>query len=128
LRRSSTPGLRAQQDASVARRDQAAFAYRKTALTAFKEVKDALAAADRLEQQELDIAAEREALAKAYRLASNRYRAGYSPYLDQLEAQRSLLSADLQLVQARSDRLNAAVTFYQALGGGWRIDAAPAAH
>jgi outer membrane protein TolC len=111
--------LRAQRDVAVARRDQAAFAYRKAALTAFKEVEDALAAADRTAQQERDVAAQREALAEAYRLASNRYRAGYSPYLDQLEAQRSLLAADLQLVQVRSDRLNAAVALYQALGGGW---------
>lgn len=66
--------------------------------------------------------AQREALAEAYRLAANRYRAGYSPYLDQLEAQRGLLAADLQLVQIRADRLNAAVSLYQALGGGWTLD------
>jgi NodT family efflux transporter outer membrane factor (OMF) lipoprotein len=111
--------LSAQRDVTVARRDQAAFAYRKAALTAFKEVEDALAAADRTAQQERNVAAQREALAEAYQLASNRYRAGYSPYLDQLDAQRSLLAADLQLVQVRSDRLNAAVALYQALGGGW---------
>jgi len=115
--------LRAQQGVAVARRDQAAFAYRKAALTAFKEVEDALAAADRNAQQEQDVAAQRDALAEAYRLASNRYRAGYSPYLDQLEAQRSLLNAELQLVQIRADRLNAAVALYQALGGGWNAEA-----
>jgi outer membrane protein TolC len=104
---------------AVARRDQAAFAYRKAALTAFREVEDALAAEDRLEAQERDLAAGREALAEAFRLATNRYRAGYSPYLDQLEAQRGLLNAELQLVQARTDRLTAAVALYQALGGGW---------
>ena len=117
--------LRAQQDVAVARRDQAAFAYRKAALTAFREVEDALAAVDRLGVQEGEVAAQREALADAYRLATNRYRAGYSPYLDQLEAQRSLLAADLLLVQVRADRLNAAVALYQALGGGWRADERP---
>ena len=115
--------LRAQRDVAVARRDQAAFAYRKAALTAFKEVEDALAAAERTAQQERDIAAQRESLADVYRLASNRYRAGYSPYLDQLDAQRSLLAAELQLVQVRTDRLTAAVSLYQALGGGWTADA-----
>ena len=111
--------LRAQRDAAVARRDQAAFVYRKTALNAFREVEDALAAVDRTAVQERDVAAQRAALAEAYRLASNRYRAGYSPYLDQLEAQRGLLAADVQLVLVRTDRLNAAVSLYQALGGGW---------
>ncbi len=111
--------LRALRDAAVARRDQAAFVYRKTALNAFREVEDALAAVDRTAVQERDVAAQRAALAEAYRLASNRYRAGYSPYLDQLEAQRGLLAADVQLVLVRTDRLNAAVSLYQALGGGW---------
>ena len=114
--------LRAQRDVAVARRDQAAFSYRKAALTAFKEVEDALAAAERIAQQEQDVAAQRASLAEAYRLASNRYRAGYAPYLDQLDAQRSLLAADLQLVQVKTDRLSAAVSLYQALGGGWTAD------
>jgi NodT family efflux transporter outer membrane factor (OMF) lipoprotein len=111
--------LRAQQDIAAARRDQAAFAYRKTALNAFREVEDALAAIDRTSEQEQAVAAQRAALAEAYRLATNRYKAGYSPYLDQLEVQRGLLSAELSLVQIRADRLNAAVSLYQALGGGW---------
>ncbi|MEJ0043393.1 MAG: TolC family protein [Rhizomicrobium sp.] len=52
-------------------------------------------------------------------LATSRYREGYSPYLDQLDAERGLLSTELALVQARSDRLTAVVTLSQALGGGW---------
>lgn len=118
--------LRAQRDGATARRDQAAFAYRKATLTAFREVEDALAAVDRTALQERDLGAERDALGEAFRLASNRYRAGYSPYLDQLEAQRGLLTADLQLAQVRTDRLNAAVTLYQALGGGWQPDSGAA--
>jgi outer membrane protein TolC len=58
-------------------------------------------------------------LARALVQATNRYRAGYSSYLEQLDAQRGLLSADLSLVQANSDRLTAAVSLFQALGGGW---------
>jgi outer membrane protein TolC len=33
-----------------------------------------------------------------------------------------LLSAELALVQTRSDQLTAAVSLYQALGGGWNAD------
>ncbi|MBC9032304.1 efflux transporter outer membrane subunit [Sphingomonas sp. JC676] len=115
--------LHAQQDAAAARRDQAAFTYRKTALTAFREVEDSLAAVDRVAEQERVIEAQRISLAEVLRLATNRYRAGYSPYLEQLDAQRALLSAELSLVQARSDRLSASVSLYQALGGGWSPDA-----
>ena len=112
--------LEAGQDAAIARRDQAAFTYRKTALTAFKEVEDALQAVKRDEEQEQALVAQRDSLARALTLATNRYREGYSPYLDQLDAQRGLLTAQLALVRARVDRLNALVTLYQCLGGGWR--------
>jgi len=111
--------LRAQADAAAARRDAAAFAYRRTALTAFREVDDSLAGVLRSGQQATALAAQRAALAGALRNASNRYRAGYSSYIDQLDAQRGLLTAELTLIQAQADRLNAYVTLYQALGGGW---------
>ena len=112
--------LKAQQETVAARRDQAAFAYRRAALTAFREVEDALASDQRLSEQEAALVAQRDVLARTLTLATNRYRAGYSPYLDQLDAERGLLSADLALVQSRADRLNAVVSLYQALGGGWR--------
>jgi len=112
--------LKAQQETVAARRDQAAFAYRRAALTAFREVEDALASDQRLSEQEAAVLAQRDILARTLTLATNRYRAGYSPYLDQLDAERGLLSADLALVQSRADRLNAVVSLYQALGGGWR--------
>uniref|UniRef100_UPI001BD2AE00 efflux transporter outer membrane subunit n=1 Tax=Sphingomonas sp. dw_22 TaxID=2721175 RepID=UPI001BD2AE00 len=115
--------LTAQQDAAAARRDQAAFAYRKAALTAFREVEDSLAGVSRIAEQEQVIEGQRTSLAEVLRLATNRYRAGYSPYLEQLDAQRALLSAELALVQARADRLSASVSLYQALGGGWSPDA-----
>ena len=111
--------LEGEQDAATARRDQAAFAYRKTALAAFDEVEDALAAVQRDGEQEQVLISQRDAFDRAFKLASNRYSAGYSPYLDQIDAQRELLSAQLALVQARADRLTAAVQLYQSLGGGW---------
>ena len=111
--------LHAQADAAAARRDQAAYAYRKTALNAFREVEDALAAVQRTSEQELVLRQERDVLARALVQATKRYLAGYSSYLEQLDAQRGLLSADLSLVQAGNSRLSATVTLFQALGGGW---------
>ena len=53
------------------------------------------------------------------RHARNRYEAGYSSYLEQLDAQRALLNTELTLAQIQGDRLSACVALYQALGGGW---------
>ena len=111
--------LRAQAEAAQAGREQALEAYRKTVLSAFGEVENALAAIDSLDRQLGEMQAQRDALAEALRHAHNRYRAGYSSYLDELVAQRALLAAELALVQLRADRLNARVILYRALGGGW---------
>ena len=111
--------LRANVDAATARRDQAAFAYQRVALQAFRETEDALVAIDRLSAQKIVLTAQRAAVADALRHATNRYRAGYSPYLEQLDAQRALLSIELSLVQLRTDELTARVSLYQTLGGGW---------
>lgn len=111
----------AQFDTAVARRDQAAFAYRRTVLTAFREVEDNLAATARLREQLASLEAQRVALASALGHARNRYEAGYSAYLEQLDAQRALLNAELSLVQAKADALNATVGVFQSLGGGWSI-------
>ncbi len=111
--------LTGQTEAAAGQRDQAAFAYRKAALGAFREVEDALAAIQRLDEQVVAATAQRDALQNALRRATNRYREGYSPYLEQLDAERQLLGAQLGLVQARTDALNARVQLYAALGGGW---------
>lgn len=115
--------LRAGVETAAARRDQAAFAYRRAALTAFREVEDALANVASLRRQRAIAEAQRAAIADARRHASNRYRAGYSSYLEELDAQRALLQADLGLVQLRSDQMTALVTLYQVLGGGWDVGA-----
>lgn len=112
--------LRAQSDVAASRRDQAAFAYRRTVLTSFREVEDGLAAVDRLGAQQSLVTAQVDALSDAVRFATNRYREGYAPYLDQIDAQRNLLSAQLVAIQVETDRLNAIVTLYQAMGGGWQ--------
>ncbi|HEX7782392.1 MAG TPA: efflux transporter outer membrane subunit [Sphingobium sp.] len=115
--------LRAGAESAGAQRDQAAFAYRKAALTAFREVEDALVSAKQSDEQARILAAQRDALSQGLRYATNRYKAGYSPYLEQLDAQRGLLGAELTLIQAQADALTARVALYQAMGGGWSAEA-----
>lgn len=116
--------LTAQAEAAAGQRDQAAFAYRRAVLTGFREVEDGLAAVRRLDEQLALATHQRDALAAGVKLATNRYREGYSPFLEQLDAQRQLLTAELNLAQIRTDAFNARVQLYQALGGGWNRDAA----
>jgi NodT family efflux transporter outer membrane factor (OMF) lipoprotein len=113
--------LTAQANNALARRDEAAFTYQKVALNAFREVDDGLTGQTLLVKQETQLDSQRQAQAKAYNLAVERYGEGYTSYIEQLDAERGLLAADLALVQIRQDRLKASIGLYQALGGGWQM-------
>ncbi len=111
--------LRANLQASEAREQQALIQYRESILQAFREVDDALvfhgkAREIRLER-ERRVAAARQALT----LANLRYANGVSSYLDVLDTQRQLFSAETELAQITRDQLIAVVQVYKALGGGW---------
>ncbi|WP_395396095.1 efflux transporter outer membrane subunit (plasmid) [Novosphingobium sp. BL-8A] len=115
--------LRAGAESAAAQRDNAALAYRKAALTAFREVEDALGSVREADERMTSLTAQRTADAEGLRLATNRRREGYSPYLEQLVAQRGLLNVELSLVQARTAALQARVVLYLAMGGGWSGEA-----
>jgi multidrug efflux system outer membrane protein len=53
------------------------------------------------------------------RLAQIRYRKGMVNYLDVLDAQRAVLTAENQLVFTERVRLTEMVSLFKALGGGW---------
>src|SRR3546814_3297596 len=72
-------------------------------LAAFREVEDALVSVVKLAEQRRSLEAQRAAVAEALRHATNRYQAGYSPYLEQLDAQRSLLNTDLRSEEHTSE-------------------------
>ena len=109
--------LQAQLDGATARRDQAAWAYRSTVLTAFGEVEDRMALLANLQDQQVALEAQQIAVADALRHARNRYRAGYSPYIEQVDAQRALLGVELSLIEVKANELTALVGLYQAVGG-----------
>lgn len=116
--------LRAQAESAASRRDAAAFAYRRAVLNALGETQSALVLAQKLDQQRATISAQRDALQAALTLAENRYRAGYSPYLEQLDAERGELGAELALVDAEAAVLQNRVLLVRAMGGGWPGDRA----
>jgi len=101
-------------------RDTAIAQYEKAIQTAFQEVADALAARGTLDEQLDAQQALVTASAKAYQLADMRFRGGVDSYLNALDAQRTLYSAQQQLQNVRLLRLQNLVTLYKALGGGLR--------
>lgn len=105
-------------DVSMAQRNQALYSYEKTVRSAFKEVNDSLDAISRYGEQLTELQEQRP-LPETLRIAQNRYRNGYSSYLDVLDAQRTLFSTQLSVVQVKNNLLLAQIDLYRALGGGW---------
>lgn len=100
-------------------RDIAVAQYERAIQSAFREVSDALAGRATFGEQLRAQAAVVDATATAYRLSELRYRNGVASYLDLLDAQRSLFTAQQALVQTRLQQLQNQVLLYRALGGGW---------
>ena len=57
---------------------------------------------------------------RALQLSTTRYREGYSDFQRVLEAQRTLAAQSANYVANRGTHINAVITFYKALGGGWQ--------
>ncbi|MGZ8289050.1 MAG: efflux transporter outer membrane subunit [Telluria sp.] len=100
-------------------RDIAVAQYEKSIQTAFREVSDALAGQATFSEQLRAQRAVAAAEAERFNLSDLRYRNGAASYLDLLDAQRSLFSAQQAAVQANLQRLQNQVTLYRVLGGGW---------
>ena len=99
-------------------RDIAVAQYEKAIQTAFREVADALARRGTIDDQ---LAAQKsltEATSESYRLSQARYEKGIDSYLNVLDSQRSLYSAQQNLISVRLSQLNNLVTLYKTLGGG----------
>ena len=99
---------------------QALLAYQQSIQRAFGDVSDALIGYQKFHQvrvrQENSVAD----LQESVRLSDMRYKGGTTTYLEVLDGQRSLFSAELTLAEARGTEYQGLVQLYRALGGGWQ--------
>ncbi len=118
---------RAQLASAKARYRQAVADYRQTALTAFQQVEDNLAAQRILEHEAALQRQTVQAAETSLRLVVNQYKAGVVPYLDVIVAQSTATGAQDAALTLLGRRLAASVGLIQALGGGWGGAARPMA-
>jgi NodT family efflux transporter outer membrane factor (OMF) lipoprotein len=109
----------ARLDAAEARYEQMLESYQQTILTAFREVADLLVSIHNRTEQRNRQREQVKAAEIALDLAQVRYREGLVNYLDVLDAERTRLNAETQLVQTERARLTDMVNLFKALGGGW---------
>jgi outer membrane protein TolC len=105
--------------------DAAAADYRESALAAFQQVDDNLAALRILEaeagQQHRAVVSAQESL----QLFTNRYKGGVDTYLQVVTSQTAALANERNETDIQRRRMDATVLLIKALGGGWNVSALP---
>jgi NodT family efflux transporter outer membrane factor (OMF) lipoprotein len=117
--------LSSQSDLAKAQQTELVASYRKAVFSAFSDVESAIGQVTSYAERERLIAEQERNAAEAYRISELQYREGVTDLLTVLQTQQTLFSAQDQLVQIRLARLQAGVSLYRALGGGWTVATDP---
>lgn len=99
--------------------DELLQSYRKAVISGFSDVETALDAVRQTAQTERLQAEVVASSRRAFDISEQRLREGTTDLVTVLQTQQTLFSAQDSLTQARLARLQAIVSLYQALGGGW---------
>jgi multidrug efflux system outer membrane protein len=105
---------------ATAKQKQALATYEAAIQNAFREVNDALVNLRQNTESETALNLSQATAKKALDISENRYKSGYSGYLEVLDAQRVYNDNALAFIQSRQARLAATVSLFKALGGGWQ--------
>jgi multidrug efflux system outer membrane protein len=111
--------LRAGQDSAEARTQEAVLRYQQAIQQSFREVGDSLVAYAKNREFRVEKEILVTTLRDAVRLANIRYQGGVTSYLEVLDVETRLFTAELDLVLASQNERVAVVQLYKALGGGW---------
>lgn len=111
--------LKAAVKIAEAQRDQYFIAYRQSVLTALEDIENALISFSKEQQRYLRLDASADAYRNAAQLSRSRYQYGTSNFLDVLDSERALYSAEDTLIQSRVAIITNYITLNKTLGGGW---------
>ena len=112
--------LKNQRELAQAKQQELVQLYRSAVVTALSEVEKSLGAIRSLEERYRLKKQEVDQAGFAFELSEIRYRVGAEDLMTVLDTQRSLSDAQTQLGQIKLQRLQATVSLYKALGGGWK--------
>lgn len=115
--------LRTERDLAIEQQQELVQTYRSTVLAALAEVDTVLGQINSLDAQRQLKEVELEQTRVAFNLSEIRYQAGAEDLMTVLDTQRSLSDVQDELGRLKLKRLQATVSLYKALGGGWQADA-----
>ena len=100
----------------------AVIKYNYSVQDALQEVDVAIADYNNSVIQLSDIRTATYAAEKSMKLSLRLYKDGLSDYYNVLDSQKTLLTYQLSLLSTEGSMLNALISLYSALGGGWPIN------
>ena len=112
--------LKNERDLAIAQKQELVQRYRSTVLAALAEVDTVLGQIRSLDEQRVLKATEMEQARFAFNLSEIRYRVGAEDLMTVLDTQRALADVQNELGILKLKRLQATVSLYKALGGGWQ--------
>jgi multidrug efflux system outer membrane protein len=112
--------LRGNLHAAESQQRQFLIAYKQAIQGAFRDTSDALISYQKYYEVRTAQETTVQDLSDAVATSLKRYRGGIATYLEVLDNQRSLFSAQLTLAQDRGNEFQSVVQLYKALGGGWK--------
>lgn len=112
--------LKRERDYAIARRQELVQVYRATVIAALSEVDTALGQIHSLDEQQRLKKLELDQARQAYDLSEIRYQSGAEDFMTVLDTQRALSDVQNDMGILKLKRLQATVSLYKALGGGWK--------
>ncbi len=104
-------------------RKETLLQYQQAIQNAFRDVEDSLVDQHRTRDQLEALTRQVEALRTYARVARLRYDNGYTSYIEVLDAERNLFSAELNYTQTQGTLFQSLVNLYKVMGGGWIVAA-----
>ena len=98
---------------------QAVYNYERSILKAYIEVVNQISNINNLNQSYELKFKQVEALTQSIDISSTLFKSARADYMEVLLTQRDALDAKFELIETKKQQLNAMVTAYKALGGGW---------
>ncbi len=112
--------IKAKYATANAQQLQAVFNYERTLLNAFTEVVNALSAIDNLEKSYGLQTKQVDTLRQSIEVSNVLFQSARADYMEVLLTRRDSLEAQMDLIELKNQQLQAMVSIYQALGGGWQ--------
>jgi outer membrane protein TolC len=111
--------IRMEFEAANANQRIAWYDYEQTVLRSYIEVLDLVNQFQTLDEQVENKSNEVLVQKRSVENSNTMFTVGYANYLDVLNAQTRALQAEIELIELKTQQLQARVDLYKALGGGW---------